>query len=348
MFNRRQFLATGVATTAGMVVGPGQTATAAPIKACLLGGAHANGPAKARMLIKSTDWDLVGVADADAAILARYGELGAPLAPVEELLKNCDVAVVESPVSERFKLAKRALEAGKHVHLERPPTLTLEEFQELQILAKSGRRLLQLGYALRFDPALSTALEIARQGWLGNVYHVRGAISAFVPRARRAEMNMRGGAMFEFGSRLIDPVVRLLGRPEKVTAHLKSTGGGDRVTDNAVAVFDYQTATAVIFGSLLQPGGGDLLQLEIRGRNGTAQVRLGEESALELQLDQPGGPYQPGRHELDFPSPDLDGAVFSELAGAIRHGKPLGVAPETELLVHETLLRACGVESSTS
>ncbi len=58
---------------------------------------------------------------------------------------------------------------ANNVHLEKPPSMTLEEFQEIVAIAASKKRLVQMGYMWRHNPGLIAALEAAGKGWLGDV-----------------------------------------------------------------------------------------------------------------------------------------------------------------------------------
>ena len=62
--------------------------------------------------------------------------------------------------------------------------------------------------------------------------------------------------MFELGCHVIDGVVKVLGRPEKVTAHNRSSNRvNDGFADNQLAVLDYSNATATVHSSLIDVDG---------------------------------------------------------------------------------------------
>jgi predicted dehydrogenase len=145
----------------------------------------------------------------------------------------------------------------------------------------------------------------------------------------------RGGQMFELGCHLIDPLVRLLGRPEKVTPVLRRHGGyQDGLADNTVAIFEYPRALATITSASMHPGAGPLRSFEILGTKGTAVVRPLEPPELTFHLSA-------GQQKQPLPEYRRYVDEFAALAAAIRDGKPPATSPEQELLVQETLLRAC-------
>jgi predicted dehydrogenase len=194
----------------------------------------------------------------------------------------------------------------------------------------------------RYNPGLKTALEAARQGWLGKVYLLRGMMNTLISGDRRPEWGQfKGGQMFEQGSHLIDPMVRLMGRPFKVTSTLKRHGPfDDSLMDNTVAILEWEGALGVITSATLQPGAGPHRSLEILGSNGTAVVRPIEGPVLQIDLAKPAGPYQSKSQQVSLPAYRRYLDDFVELAMAIRSRKPLSVSSNEELLVQETLLRA--------
>src|SRR5580704_18710586 len=79
----------------------------------------------------------------------------------------------------------------------------------------------QVGHMWRYNPGIVKVLEAAREGWLGSIYMVRANIGNQLAANRRPERaEFSGGVMFELGCHVIDPMVRLMGRPRKVTATL--------------------------------------------------------------------------------------------------------------------------------
>ena len=95
---------------------------------------------------------LAGVCDPDAARAAAVGrEAGGPSMPFEALLAESDAVIVASPAETHFALASAALEAGKHVLVEKPIAATLDEADRLATLAQERGRVLQVGHLLRYS-----------------------------------------------------------------------------------------------------------------------------------------------------------------------------------------------------
>ena len=333
---RRSFLLAG---TAGLLRGAGGR-----IRIAFLGGAHVHSPAKAALALASSDWDLAGIAEPDAKVLAGYTARGVLSLSREQILtdRSIRVVAVESGVKDHAADALEAIEAGKHVHVEKPASHTIEGMRRLVDAARGRRLLLQSGYMWRYHPAFERALEAARKGWLGRIYLVRGQIHTTLPQDQRAANGQfAGGQMFELGAHLIDAVVRLLGRPEKVTPFLRRDGEpAGSLKDNTLAVLEFRQAMAVIQSSAMQPHASAHRSFEILGENGTATIRPLEPASLEIDLARAAGPYAAGRQAVELPRYERYAADLAELAAAVRGERALRVSLDEELLVEETLLRA--------
>ena len=336
---RRQFVLTGAAV-----------AHAAPpdkIRIAFLGVKHSHAWEKVRVVRESPRCDLAGVWAEDEETARRYREAGVPILDQRAVLEDPSIRVVavESAVKDHARHARMAIQAGKHIHLEKPPATNFGELRSLLALAGKARLLVQVGYMWRFHPGINAALEAARQGWLGDVYLVRGTINTQTPAADRPELaRYRGGQMFELGCHLIDPLIRLLGGPVKVTPTLKTHGRfQDRLADNTAAVFEYPRALGLVICSALQPGAGRHRAFEILGTRGTAVVRPIEPPKLEIDVASAAGPYKAGVQTPPLPAYRRYVDEFEELAAAVRTGSALNVKPDEELLVQDALLRASGM-----
>jgi predicted dehydrogenase len=97
-------------------------------------------------------------------------------ADFEDLLADdaLEAVVVATPVTTHFELAKRALEAGKHVLVEKPPALTAAEAEDLVATAEEQERVLMPGHLLLYHPGVVRLKELIESGELGDVLYVYG------------------------------------------------------------------------------------------------------------------------------------------------------------------------------
>ncbi|HET7449091.1 MAG TPA: Gfo/Idh/MocA family oxidoreductase [Gaiellaceae bacterium] len=85
-----------------------------------------------------------------------------------------DAVVIATPVPTHYALAKQALQAGKHVFVEKPPAMRAAEMDELVQLAADGDRVLMPGHLLLYHPAVLKLKELVASGELGDVLCVYG------------------------------------------------------------------------------------------------------------------------------------------------------------------------------
>ena len=209
---------------------------------------------------------------------------------------------MESDVRDHAAHALLALKAGKHVHLEKPPAMKLADMQAVVALAREKKLLLQTGFMWRYNPGFNAIFEAVRQGWLGDVFLVRGFISNNLAPARRPEWaEFKGGSMFELGSHLVDATVRLLGKPKAVTPFLRHHGQfEDSLKDNNVAVLEYDRATAVLINTALQAGSAPQRSFEV----------LGHQRHRDAPADRaPDARHRTGRGRRPLPKGRAEGAA---------------------------------------
>jgi len=95
---------------------------------------------------------------------------------IDDLLADdeLDAVVIATPVPTHHALAKRALEAGKHVFVEKPPAMRAAEMDELVRLAADRDRVLMPGHLLLYHPAVLKLKELIDDGELGEILCVYG------------------------------------------------------------------------------------------------------------------------------------------------------------------------------
>jgi predicted dehydrogenase len=208
-------------------------------------------------------------------------------------------------------------------------------------VAREKQLLLQTGFMWRYHPGFRAIFEAVQQGWLGEVFLVRGFVSNnLAARSRIAWAEFNGGSMFELGSHLVDAAVRLLGKPRAVTPFLCHHGKfDDGLKDNNVAVLEYERATVVLANTALQAGSTPQRSFEVLGTQGSALLQPIEPPTLTLELASAAGPYRKGAQTVPLPAYRRYEDDFAELAAAARGERALSVSLETELVVAETVLR---------
>ena len=150
------------------------------LKIGVLGAGHL-GKIHLRLLNQSEKYELVGFYDPFAENANKVAqEFGyTKFDSIDELIQAVDVIDIVTPTLSHFDCAKKAIEAGKHVFLEKPITTTVEEAEAIIKLAEENNVLGQVGHVERFNPAFVS---------------VRSKIEnpMFIETHRLAEFNPRG------------------------------------------------------------------------------------------------------------------------------------------------------------
>jgi predicted dehydrogenase len=123
--------------------------------------------------------DLAWICDADGGAVerarARFPQAQATT-DYDELLADdtLDAVAVATPVPTHYDLTRRALEAGKHVLVEKPPAMTGVEIDELVALSEQRDLVLMPGHLLLYHPGVKKLKELIASGALGEVLCVYG------------------------------------------------------------------------------------------------------------------------------------------------------------------------------
>jgi predicted dehydrogenase len=241
-------------------------------------------------------------------------------------------------------MARRCIEAGKHVHLDKPGALKHDDFKSMRLEAEKRGLTLQMGYMLRYNPAFELLFQAVREGLLGEITEIDAAMGKLAdPRTRQQIGALEGGCLFELGGHIIDATMTILGKPAAVMAFSTPTGT-DGVKDNQMAVLQYAKATAIIRCNHTDPFGGPRRRFNVTGTEGTFEIVPLESGKVNLSITKARGSYKKGAQsfQLDVPK-DRYAAEFVDLAKIVRGEKKLAWDAAHDIAVHETVLRAAGV-----
>lgn len=167
---------------------------------------------------------------------------------------NIDLVVIPTPNETHFPLAKAALEAGKHVVVDKPFTVTLSQAQELDTLAKSGGRLLSVFHNRRWDSDFLTVKSLINEGLLGEVGYFESHFDRYRPQVHHRWREQGGpgsGIWYDLGPHLLDQVVNLFGLPVSMQVDLAQLRPGSHSTDYFHAVLAWPQRRVVLHGTLM-------------------------------------------------------------------------------------------------
>ena len=167
---------------------------------------------------------------------------------------NIDQVVIPTPNDTHFPLAKAALEAGKHVVVDKPFTVTLSQARELEALAKSGGRLLSVFHNRRWDSDFLTVKALINEGLLGEVGYFESHFDRYRPQVRNRWREQGGpgsGIWYDLAPHLLDQVVNLFGLPVSMQVDLAQLRPGSQSTDYFHAVLAWPQRRVVLHGTLV-------------------------------------------------------------------------------------------------
>ncbi|MCB1233457.1 MAG: Gfo/Idh/MocA family oxidoreductase [Verrucomicrobiae bacterium] len=347
-------LASGVAATTVPAILRGAGAKKTPLKYVQIGTGHAHAN-KIDAYRKSPDWEVLGVAEPDPERVASakasktYGDL--PFLTVEQALNLPGLAAVgiETEVRDLLKYAEMAIDAGFHIHLDKPAGESLPPLRRIHEKAGAKGLTVQMGYMYRFNPAVVTMRDLLKKGWLGEPFEVETVMSKVVDaKGRRGLEEYPGGIMFELGCHIIDLTVGVLGMPDKVTAFPRQTIGGDSLMDNMLAVFEYPRATATVRSAAVEVEGGARRHFTVCGTEGTCHIQPLDRPAIRLALSRArDGGLKKGYQDIPFEPPySRYVGDCADLAAVIRGEKASEFDSAHDLAVQECVLRASGLEKA--
>ena len=298
---------------------------------------------------------LAAVCDPNPLRLAAARELAPDVrgnASGEALLADdeVDLVIVSTPPNTHAEWTLRSLEAGKHVVVEKPFCLTVEE-ADRQIAAARDRGLSLAVYQnRRWDADYLALKQVVRSGQLGEVFHFESFLGGYGHPCNfwHSDEAVSGGAIYDWGSHFLDWILDLFGQEvdwvsattHKRVWHDVTNADHSRVlvhfTDGVEAEFTHSDLSAALkpkFYVLGTEGGlrGDWRFENVNARSpiGTlAQDQLAHsDSPADLRVFTPNGA---GRsHETLLALPPAPPQPFHrQLADQLLSGEPMDVTPE--------------------
>lgn len=156
---------------------------------------------------------------------------------LEEMLKDdaVELVIVNTPNASHFEYASKALEAGKHVIVEKPFTISVDEGNKLIELAKKQDKKISVYHNRRFDSDYKTIKKVIEGNLLGELVEVEMHYDRYKeelsPKLHKETPGPGTGSLPDLGSHLIDQALQLFGIPEKIFADIQSLRPISQVDD---------------------------------------------------------------------------------------------------------------------
>lgn len=281
---------------------------------------------------------------------------------LQELLADgaVELVIVNTPNYTHYDYARQALEAGKHVILEKPFTVTEVQGLELIALAKKAGRKLTSFQSRRFDSDYRTVKRIVDSGVLGKIveaeFHYDRYTPTLSPKVHKETPGPGTGLLYDLGSHLIDQALQLFGDPDFVFADLSVIRDHSKVDDYMEVLLIYPGLRVRIKSSYLvrEP----IPSYGVFGHVGTfLKARTDVQERHLLAGEMPGGPdwgVEP-EAERGLLHTESDGRVireyvpsergnymdfFTGVYEAIRNDQPLPVTAEQAVKIIRVIEKA--------
>jgi predicted dehydrogenase len=273
----------------------------------------------------------------------------------EELFdaKDIDLVVVNTPSPTHFDYARKALEAGKHVVIDKPFAATSKEAEILIDTAEKNGCVLTVFHNRRWEGELIALKQIVDQKLLGKLIDGEFRFERFKntpnPKAHKEEPLPGNGLMYELCTHLIDQALFLFGMPESVYAEICREREFSKIDDYCAVTLYYKNQFRLLIksallvadigpayilnghaGSFVKYRANVLEEQSVKGIRPDSE-NFGREdgvTAARLTLLQPDGSLK----TVKYASPDSSYTGFyRQLGKAIRTGEKVPVEPEDAL-----------------
>jgi len=269
-------------------------------------------------------------------------------------MDEIDVVDVCTPSALHGRTALKALEAGKHVYIEKPMTTTAPEAHALLKAAKKAKRKLMCGQQQRFGNEATVLKRFMTSPAMGDVYYVRTQYMRRRALPGRPGFYLKklagGGALFDIGVHVLDLSWWMLGcpKPISVTAHV-GTMLADKKVANSWGTWDRKKIDVDDFAvAFVRFAGGTVLTLEVSWlaniKKTFSQINfLGTKAGARYpELEVYGEAYGSLTDTTLAPMPakpveHAHREAIRQFADAVRKDQPVPVPPEQTLQVVEML-----------
>ncbi|EUJ23930.1 oxidoreductase [Listeria grandensis FSL F6-0971] len=167
---------------------------------------------------------------------------------LDVLLQDGEIQLVSicTPASTHYELAKKALQNGKNVLVEKPFCTTSEEAEELFELAKSKGLIATAYQNRRFDSDFLAVKEVLASGKIGDLVELESHMDYYRPEAPDSDGEYYDGAFYGLGVHMMDQIIDLFGRPEEVSYDIRSVRNPKNPDDTFEVQFFYPKHKVIV------------------------------------------------------------------------------------------------------
>lgn len=167
-----------------------------------------------------------------------------------------DLVAISTPNTSHFPLCARALEAGKHVVVDKPFTVNGSEARELKAYAERNGRHLTVFHNFRYYADFLALRKMIAGGVLGDIHYFESHFDRYAPEVSDAWRERPGagnGTWWDLGPHLLDQVLCLFGKPVAMVCDQAIQRAGGGATDYFHALLRYERLRVVLTSCFLAP-----------------------------------------------------------------------------------------------
>lgn len=215
----------------------------------------------------------------------------------EELLASdtCDAVIISTPTNFHMQQAIAAMEAGKHVIVEKPMASSQEECQKMLDVSRKTGKVLTVGFNHRYFAVIKEMREVIRSGAIGKLSYIRAytghtGLSEFKSPWMYDKDVMGGGTLMDNGIHVLDLTRHLMGGVKSVTGlALTDVWKLDRSEDNGFALMRGPDNVVATFHSSWTEWKGYRFYVEAYGDKGMFRAYYAPMMSTLITMDKPGG-----------------------------------------------------------
>ncbi|MBC8950759.1 MULTISPECIES: oxidoreductase [Xenorhabdus] len=226
------------------------------LKVGLVGYGYASKTFHAPLIAGTSNIELVAISSSDADKVKKDWPTISVVSSPEELFHdpNIDLIVIPTPNDTHYPLAQQALTAGKHVIVDKPFTITVEQAQSLKKQAEEANLLLSVFHNRRWDSGFLTVKSIIKENKLGTLKYYESHFDRYRPAVRQRWREAAGagsGIWYDLAPHLLDQAVQLFGKPQAITTDLGMMRPNAETADYFHAQLTYSDLKVVLHATML-------------------------------------------------------------------------------------------------
>jgi len=322
-----------------------------PINTALLSYGMSGEVFHAPLLMAHTGFNLSTVVQRKLNTASQHFSSVKVVRSVDEVIHDSaiELVVVNTPNESHFPYAVKALEAGKHVVVEKPFTVTVKEANDLIELAKKKNKVLTAFQNRRWDGEYLTLKKVIQEKLVGKMVELEAHYDRYrnyiEANTWKEEEGIGKGILYNLGSHMLDQALDLFGMPDEVDARIGIQRPGGKVDDYYDIRLLYDGFHVIIKSSYLVREQGP--RYILHGTDGSFIASSGidpqEQALKEKKIPGSAGwglqdKAQWGKLNTSIHGLHVEGNVetipgnylgfYQNLYGVLREGKPLAVEPE--------------------